>query len=616
MITGWVVILTALMYVCGLFAVAHFGDTRGRKFVVERARPAIYALTMAVYCTSWTFFGSVGLASLHGLDFLPIYIGPILVLALGHPFLIRVIRLAKSQNITSVADFVAARYGKSEKVAAIVAIIAVVGAVPYIALQLKAISISLTTVLDSLEAGKVTVGAASSGSVALGVAIVLAGFAMAFGTRHIDATEHHDGLVLAVATESVVKLVAFLCVGAFVTWSMFDGVADLARRAIAAENVRSMLSEPPDLPGWLTNTFLAACAILLLPRQFHVAVVENRNEKDVKTAAWIFPIYLVLINIFVVPLAIAGRLVFADGAIDRDMTVLALPLEAHAKFVALVTRIGGLSAATAMVIVACVALSIMISNDLVMPVLLRGQGARRAVEASNPASVILVVRRLAIVLMLALAYFYALASTERALASIGLLSFAAISQIAPAFVGGLMWRRANARGAAGGLLAGALVWAYTLLLPSFDTVSATVSLIVAEGPMGIAWLKPTSLFGMQFAPLVHGVLLSIGANVTAFVALSLTRPLTPIERLQANVFVGADAGPMAQSFRLWRSSVTATELEATIARYLGAEETRRAFDNFHVSRGMLRRRSSNDRTSRDEAAPIAEASMCSEKRSR
>ncbi len=588
MIAGWAVILTALLYLCGLFAIAHYGDTRGRRFVVESARPAIYALTLAIYCTSWTFFGSVGLASSHGLDFLPIYIGPILVIGLGYPFVLRVVRLAKSQNITSVADFVAARYGKSEKVAAMVAIISVVGAAPYIALQLKAISNSLTTVLDSLAAGHAVVGAAPNGGVALGVAIVLAGFAMAFGTRHIDATEHHDGLVLAIAAESVVKLLAFLCAGAWVTWGMFNGLGDLAARAVADEGVKAMLSEPPDPLAWLTNIFIAACASLLLPRQFHVAVVENRDERDLKSAAWIFPLYLVAINIFVVPLAIAGRLVFAEGAIDRDMTLLALPLEARADFVALATMIGGLSAATAMVIVACVALSIMVSNDLVMPVLLRRQGARLAVEATNPASVVLVTRRLAIVLMLAFAWFYALASSERALASIGLLSFAAVAQIAPAFVGGLVWKGGNARGATAGLLAGALAWAYTLLLPSFDNVSDTAAMIVAQGPMGIGWLRPTALFGFQAPQLVHGVIFSIGVNILAYAGFSMTRALTPIERLQATIFVGADTGSMGQNFRLWRSAVTSGEVESMVARYLGAEATRRAFDNYHFAQRLDR----------------------------
>jgi Na+/proline symporter/signal transduction histidine kinase len=585
MIDGWVAILTALGYLCALFGIAHFGDTTGRRFVGERARPAIYALTLAVYCTSWTFFGSVGLASNHGLDFLPIYIGPVLVIGLGYPLVLRVVRLAKGQNITSVADFVAARYGKSEQIAALVAIIAVIGSVPYIALQLKAISTSMATVLNSFEEGHRIINRSTALTLAIVVSTVLAGFAMAFGTRRIDATEHNDGLVLAIASESLVKLVTFLIVGVFVVWYVFDGLGDLAVKAINDDSLRAMLSQPPDWSTWICTTLLSAFVILLLPRQFHVTVVENRDERDVRTAAWLFPLYLVAINLFVIPLAVAGRLMFSDGAVDRDMTVLALPLEVNADWTALIALIGGLSAATAMVIVESVALSIMISNDLVMPVLLRWQGVRQVVERANPASLILVVRRAGIIILLALGYSYFRAAGDAALASIGLLSFAAVAQIAPAFFGGLIWDRANARGAVAGLVVGITVWAYTLLIPSLDSSIAFVTTLISDGPFGITWLRPTGLFGIELPILVHGVMLSLSANVLAFVGLSLTRPMTPIERLQANLFVGSQRTPMGQTFRLWRGSVTAEELEATVARYLGVEATRRAFEGFRRSRG-------------------------------
>ena len=438
---GGVAILTALVYLCGLFAIAHYGDTSGRRIMSSRARPLIYALTLAVYCTSWTFFGSVGLASSRGLDFLPIYIGPILVVGLGFPLILRIARIAKGQNITSVADFVGARFGKSENVAALVALICVAGVIPYIALQLKAISGSIEIVLESMQAGRAIVPVQEDSVVSALVAALLACFAMAFGTRNIDATEHQDGLVLAVATESLVKLVAFIICGAFVTWWMFDGLGDLAARANADPVLRTMLARQPDPETWIATTLLAAFAILLLPRQFHVMVVENRDEADIRTAAWLFPLYLILINLFVIPLAIAGRLTFPDGSIDLDMTVLALPLSDGAPIIAVITMIGGLSAATAMVIVACVALSIMVSNHLAMPLLLRGRSTQRRFEAGDPASKILVIRRLAIVVILTLAYIYFRHAAESQLAAIGLMSFAAIAQIAPAFFGGLAWRR-------------------------------------------------------------------------------------------------------------------------------------------------------------------------------
>ena len=585
MIAGWAAVLTALIYVCALFAIAHYGETQGRRIIAGRARPLIYALALGVYCTSWTFFGSVGLASYRGFDFLPIYLGPILVFALGYPLLLRMVRLAKAQNITSVADFVAARYGKSEQVAALVAIIAVIGAVPYIALQLKAISSSLATVLDSLDAGRAIVMSSSGSNVAIGVAIVLAGFAMAFGTRQITATEHNDGLMTAISAESIVKLVAFVCVGIYVTWRVFDGVGDLTFQAASSESVRKMMAAPLDGATLITNTLLSACAILLLPRQFHVAVVENRDERDVRTAAWLFPLYLVAINIFVIPLAVAGLLIFPEGALDRDMTVLALPLSDHASVIALIALLGGLSAATAMVIVECVALSIMVSNDLVMPLLLRGQARGNLASRLDTGAVVLFIRRLAIVVMLGLGYLYFRSSSEAALASIGLLSFAAIAQIAPAFLGGLFWSRATARGAMAGLIFGTLVWAYTLLLPSLAPASSVIAALVEHGPMGLTWLRPTAILDLGLPPLVHGVLLSLSINVMAFVAFSFMRRATAIERLQADVFVGPSGPPISETFRLWRTSATAGELEATVARYLGAAQARQAFERFFASRG-------------------------------
>ncbi len=585
MIPGWLAILSTLAYLVGLFAVARYGDTSGRRFVGERARSAIYVLSLGVYCTSWTFFGSVGIASSHGVEFLAIYIGPIIVFGLLYPLLLRIVRLAKAQNITSIADFVAARYGKSGSVAALVALITVIGVVPYIALQLKAISGSLTTVLSASDGEAATAALAPSTLSAL-VAVVLAGFGIAFGTRRIDATEHQDGLMLAIATESVIKLVAFLCVGIYVTWGMFDGLGDLTHRVTQNAALSARIADTADLPTTLVMTLLAGMAILFLPRQFHVTIVENRNEDDVRKAAWLFPLYLVAINVFVIPLAIAGLLTFSDGTIDRDMTVLALPIAAKAGPIVLVTLIGGLSAATAMVVVGSVAVAIMVSNDLVMPLLLRLPQMRRPIERRDIGAVVLMVRRLAILMLMTLSYLYFRHASDAGLAAIGLLSFACVAQIAPAFLGGLMWHRANARGAIAGLSTGVFFWAYTLLLPSFDPAFHSLGDVVRHGPLGIALLRPTALFGTDMSPLVHGVVFSLGANVLAFIGFSLTRQTRPMERLQANVFIGAKAAPMAQSFRPSRTRVTVEELEAAVARCLGAERAHRAFMQFLGTRGI------------------------------
>jgi signal transduction histidine kinase len=376
-----------------------------------------------------------------------------------------------------------------------------------------------------------------------------------------------------------------VAVGAYVTWWMFDGLGDLTSRAAAEPAISSVLARMPNASTWIATTLLAACCILLLPRQFHMAVVENRDERDVRTAAWLFPLYLVAINIFVIPLAIAGLLTFPEGAIDRDMTVLALPLHSGATTLAVFVMIGGLSAATAMVIVACVALSIMISNHLAMPLMLRVSRMRRRIEAGDPGSLILVIRRVAIVAMLAMGYAYFHYSAEAALAAIGLLSFAAIAQIAPAFFGGLFWRRATARGAMAGLIVGVSLWAYTLLLPSLAIDSESIADIVRYGPLGLRALKPTALFGVEWGQLVHGVVWSLSANILAFVGFSLARHPTPIERLQAAAFVGADPGALGQTMRLGGARVTVSELEGAVGRYLGAEHTRRSFQDFMTSRG-------------------------------
>ncbi len=583
---GWLAVLIGLAYVCTLFAVAYYGDRHGHRIMSSRLRPVIYSLTLGVYCTSWTFFGSVGLASSSGLDFLPIYIGPIVMIGLFFPLILRIVRLAKAQNITSVADFVASRYGKSNSVAALVAIIAVIGVLPYISLQLKAVAASMAMVVESIDAGRAVAVTNVPVVLSLAVAVLLAGFAMAFGTRHIDTTENQDGLVLAIAMESLVKLAAFLIVGIFATWWMFNGLGELNLKANVTPAIKAVLSKQPDAGVWVTTTLLAACCIILLPRQFHVTVVENRDERDIRTSAWLFPLYLVAINIFVVPLAVAGLLTFAPGTIDRDLTVLALPLEARNSFVAIVTMIGGLSAATAMVIVASVALSIMVSNDLALPFILRRHARMNGPDISNPATQILLIRRIAIVVILCFAFLYLQISSDAALASIGLLSFAAIAQIAPAFFGGLFWRRANARGAMAGLIAGISVWIYTLLLPSLETASSGIASIVANGPMGIAPLKPNALFGIDMPQLVHGVLFSLGANILAYIGFSLTRTAAPIERLQANIYIGRDPVSMAQSIRVWRAGVTAGELEATVARYLGKDHTRRAFESYYLANSL------------------------------
>ena len=582
MLQGWLVLAVAIAYIGFLFAIAHYGDRKAARGANPAGRPVIYALSLGVYCTSWTFFGSVGQAATKGLDFLTIYVGPILLYLFGMGLLRRIVKLAKTERITSIADFLAARYGKNQRLAAVVTIIALVGIVPYIALQLKAVSQSVTTLVEHLEFGLVP--APFRPDVPLTVALSMAAFACLFGTRHIDSTEHQSGLMLAIAAESVVKLLALTTVGLYVCFVLFDGPADLAHAAAENPIASQLLGRGISGGNWIVMTILSMFSILLLPRMFHVGVVENHSAEELKMARWLFPGYLVAINLFVVPIAMAG-LVRYGTVIDADGYVLRLPLDAGAAAVTLFAFIGGLSAATAMVIVATVALSIMVCNELVAPVLVRHSGTGGDDEP-NMVRRLLMVRRIAIFSILLLAYGYHRAVADAsALSEIGQLAFAAIAQFAPAFLGALLWRRGTARGAVAGILVGFAVWGYTLAMPTFVEAGYGSSSLLLNGPFGIWILRPQALFSIAFDPFAHGVFWSLVFNSAAFVSVSLLRMPEPIERLQANVFVPSDFVP-TPALRRWRTAVTVDDLVSTVARYLGADRADRAFMDFARARSM------------------------------
>lgn len=584
MLSGWVIIVAAFAYILLLFAVASYGDRRSRVVGVPKiGRPVVYALSLAIYCTSWTYFGGVGLASRRGIEFLGIYIGPILMLTLGMPLIRRIVELAKAEKLTSVADFVAARYGKNSTVAMIVAIIALVASVPYIALQLKAVSSSVAVMVNPSDYG-IGSGNLHFIDLALIVTLLMAGFAVMFGTRHTDATEHQDGLILAVAMESVVKVFAFATVGLTVLFVLFDGPADLMAKAADNLLITSALSYETPLSRWLILILLSAFAILLLPRQFHVTVVENRTNRERKVASFLLPIYLVAINLFVLPVAIAGLVTFG-GTGNADLYILTLPLHGNLPVVTLITFIGGFSAATAMVIVESVALSIMVSNDIIIPVFLRRKlMAARSAHGGRAdfTRALLNIRRLAIFAVLLLGYgYYRMADTQSGLASIGLLAFAAIAQVAPALFGGLIWRRANARGAILGMCLGFAAWAYLLFVPSLggpdnSHIAAAVLNFLIPG---------TGIFsGPETDPLVNATIFSLALNMLAFVLGSLSRNPRPVERLQAGIFVKRHLRSEFAT-RGWKTRVSVGDLKATIARYLGEERMQRSFSHYERTAG-------------------------------
>ena len=583
MLTADAVILIALGYVCFLFALAWFSDRmarRGNSWITNS--PLIYTLSISVYCTSWTFYGAVGSAARDGLDFVTIYLGPTLVF-IGWWYLLRkLVRIGHVHRISSIADLISSRYGKSNTLAVLVTLIAVVGTTPYIALQLKAVTSSFAVLSSAGDPDFVELTAAAGEfEGAFWVALGMALFTILFGTRNLEANEQHPGVVAAIAFEALVKMLALVLVGVFVIFSV-GGMDNLFDN----ERARELLQREDMFGGrWAALTFLAAAAVLCLPRQFQVTVVENAREAHLQTAGWLFPLYLLMISLFVLPIALAGLTQLPPEA-DPDMFVLTLPMAADQDLLALFAFIGGFSSATSMVIVACIALSIMISNHVVMPVVLRlpWLGFNRSGDLKT---LVLNSRRFSIVLVLGLGLlYYRFSAQNEALASMGLIAFAGVAQFLPPMLAGLYWRRATAAGAKLGLVGGVLLWIYTLLLPSLATEGNIVAEIVRDGLGGYAALRPQSLFGLTgMDPLVHSVVWSLTANVVLLVAGSLFSEPKPLERLQSALFVNVFRNPAGNESRALVRTAAIDDLRILTRRILGAERADRLFRDFAVRQG-------------------------------
>ncbi|PMU10536.1 MULTISPECIES: PAS domain-containing hybrid sensor histidine kinase/response regulator [unclassified Pseudomonas] len=570
-LSSGLIAVVALAYMAIMFAIAFYGDRRSTP-LPPRVRAWVYSLSLAVYCTSWTFFGAVGQAAEQLWSFLPIYLGPILLLVCAPWVLQKMVMISKQENITSIADFIAARYGKSQSLAVVVALICLVGVLPYIALQLKGIVLGVNLLIG---AGADAMGTRAQDT-ALIVSLVLALFTIVFGTRNLDATEHHRGMVLAIAFESLVKLFAFLAVGAFVTYGLYDGFEDLFDQAMLAPRLEEYWKETINWPSMVVQTGVAMMAIICLPRQFHVTVVENIDPQDLRLAKWVFPAYLALAALFVVPIALAGQMLLPSSVLP-DSFVISLPLAQAHPALAMLAFIGGASAATGMVIVASVALSTMVSNDMLLPWLLRRNNAERPFEVFR--QWMLSVRRVSIVVILLLAYVsYRLLGSTASLATIGQIAFAAVTQLAPAMLGALYWKQANRRGVFAGLAAGTFLWFYTLILP---IAAHSLGLSLSSFP-GLAWLHSNPL-NLPLTPLTQGVVLSLAANFTLFAWVSVLSRTRVSEHWQAGRFIGQEisARPSARSML----SVQIDDLLQLAARFVGEERARQSFIRFAYRQG-------------------------------
>jgi len=563
-------LLACLGYVVFLFAIAFAVERRAeRRRIAWLSSPLIYTLSLSVYCTAWTFYGAVGYAVRSGLEFVTIYLGPTLVFIGWWALLRKLVRIGKTQRVTSIADIISARYGKSNTIGVIVTLLAVAAITPYIALQLQSIAFSFAVFATAPDNG----GLPDFDGTAIWVAVGLALFTILFGTRRLDAKEQHPGVVIAIAVEAVVKLGALLAVGVFVVWGVADGPADIHARILANESPAWEVQPS----RWVGLTFLAGVAIITLPRMFQVLVVENADERHLATASWAFPLYLFLISVFVMPIAVVGLDILPHGA-NPDLYVLLVPLALGQNELAMLVFLGGFSAATSMVIVAAIALATMVSNHIVVPGWLALRGAAATREGGDLRGLVLTARRVCIGVVLAFGYvYYRVTGGSAALAAIGLIAFVGMAQVLPALMGALFWRGANRVGAAAGLSVGFAVWLYTLFLPSFGPDVMLSARTMAEGPLGIVWLRPQALFGVEtMDPLLHSLFWSLALNTLAFCAGSVLAFPTPLERVQGARFV--NVFDMQTGTRGWsHGAAEAEDLLVMAQRILGAPEAQAFF---------------------------------------
>ncbi|MEO1639900.1 MAG: sensor histidine kinase [Pseudomonadota bacterium] len=564
-------IFVALAYVTVLFAVAFLAERRAAEgHSGWLLSPWIYTLSLSIYCTGWTFYGAVGYAARSGLEFVTIYLGPTLVVVGWWWVLRRLVRIGRAHRITSIADLISSRFGKSTNLGVIVTLISVIAGTPYIALQLQSVTLSFAVFAQAEGSNWQST---DFNQTAMWVAIGLAVFTVLFGTRNLDANERHHGVVMAIAVEAVVKLLALVAVGVFVVWGVAGGPAEMLNRIDASE----IQLWNQNTGRWTTLIFLSAAAFLCLPRMFQVLVVENADERHLHIASWAFPLYLFLISLFVVPIAVIGLDIMPAGS-NPDLFVLTVPMREGQGGLAILSFLGGFSSATSMVIVATLALATMVSNHIVVPVWLARRTNQQAVMSGDVRQVILRARRISIAAILALGFiYYRMSGGGTALAAIGLISFSGAVQILPAMLGGIFWRGATRIGAAAGLLTGLVIWLWSLFLPSFGAGVFLSETVLDAGPFGLDWLRPQALFGVEgLDPLVHGVLWSMLLNTAMFIIGSLLSVPNPLERLQGaqfvNVFDHSTAAPA------WTSAAAeAEDLLIMSQRIIGGAEAQAFF---------------------------------------
>ena len=576
--SSFLVISIIIVYLAVIFYVAYWAEKNSKSVWVNN--PYVYTLSLAVYCTAWTYYGSVGLAATSGLKFLTIYLGPVIIIPVWIILMRKIIRISKGNKISSIADFISLRYGNDRFLGALVTIVCVLAIVPYISLQLKAISETFNLITNNT----INENAILSDTTFY-IAILLAIFAAFFGTQHTDASERHKGIITAIAFESVIKLVFFLIIGGYVTFYLFNGPADIYNKASILPNFENQQTINGLEGGfnWFFLSLLSMFAIMLLPRQFQVTVVENEREKYLKKVTWLFPLYLLLFNIFVIFIAWGGNIVFQGEGVDADLFTLMLPLKNNHEFLTLMVFLGGFSAAISMVVISSLALSTMLSNNLIIPYGFLRKYSKG--ESEQNTGSIKKIRRVAIFSLIIIAYlFYKNFTLERSLVSIGLISFVLIAQLAPSFFGGLFWRRGSSKGAKLGVIIGFFVTVYTLVIPFTIDSQLIATSFVNEGMFGIQFLKPYELFGLQiFEPVPHAFFWSLFFNGGIYIVVSVNKLGSYRERNFAEMFVDSNKyASLHENAYVWKGEAYVRDLRKILTRFLGEKRTERALNLFFM----------------------------------
>lgn len=569
-------IIIIIIYLGVLFYIAFLAEKKRQSKWVNN--PYIYTLSLAVFCSAWTYYGSIGIAANSGLDFLPIYLGPVIAAPLWIIVLRKIIRISNQHKISSIADFISLRYGNNRFLGALVTIICLFGTLPYISLQLKAVSETFEIMSD--ETSYVSTSIVDDST--FYVALLLAVFAAFFGTQNTDASEKHKGIVTTVAFESVLKLVFFLIIGVYITYYLFDGTEAIYNEISITENFKELttLNGIEDGFNWFFLTALSFMSVFLLPRQFQVSVLENNREKHLKQAIWLFPLYLLLFNIFVIFIAWAGKITFGTSQ-NAEYYTLLLPLENGNSFLATLVFLGGFSAVISMVVVSTLALSTMVSNNLIIPYGFLDKFIKNQPERNS--KYIKYIRRISIFTIIISAYFFYVSfSRELSLYSIGLISFVIISQLAPSFFIGLFWNRGSSKASIIGMIIGFCIAFYTLVLP-FTLQAYTGSDDFTQfGLFGIQALKPYALFGIDFlSPPAHAFFWSMTCNVMCYLVFSLVSKGNYRERNYAEMFVDSKSFTSLQDNALvWKGEAYVSDVKSVLLRFLGEKRTNRALSLF------------------------------------